>query len=305
MGELVGQTLLSASFSGGGFQPPDGGKDAATTDPILVPAEFWDKLAAAEQRVLMLDYDGTLAPFTVNRMEATPYPGVSEALNDILAAGHTRVVLISGRLLDELYALLNLHEKPEAWGSHGIEHYFPDGRYESTQPDETTSRALQTAEQWAQEAGYAERLECKKGCVVFHWRGQPQDTQLRLRNEVTAAWKPLLCESLELRDFDNGVELRLSAVNKGSAVNQVLAGAGNTTVAAYLGDDLTDEDAFAALGDRGLKVLVRGEPRQTLAEVRLVPPDEVLYFLRTWHDICRGAIHGSRVGGINASPTKR
>ncbi|RME26788.1 MAG: trehalose-phosphatase, partial [Candidatus Zixiibacteriota bacterium] len=49
-----------------------------------------------------------------------------------------------------------------------------------------------------------------------------------------------------------------------------------------LGDDRTDEDAFAALSSRGLKVLVRSEPRETAADLRLVPPDELRSFLDRW-----------------------
>ena len=50
----------------------------------------------------------------------------------------------------------------------------------------------------------------------------------------------------------------------------------------YLGDDLTDEYAFQQLSNRGLKVLVREEPRETLADIRLTPPDELVCFLGKW-----------------------
>jgi trehalose-6-phosphatase len=51
---------------------------------------------------------------------------------------------------------------------------------------------------------------------------------------------------------------------------------------AYLGDDLTDEDAFAAVGDRGLSFLVRGEARASNARYWLRPPEELLEFLDGW-----------------------
>jgi trehalose-phosphatase len=47
----------------------------------------------------------------------------------------------------------------------------------------------------------------------------------------------------------------------------------------YIGDDLTDEDAFRALGDRGVGILVAEEPRETAAEYRLRDPEEVRRFL--------------------------
>ena len=51
---------------------------------------------------------------------------------------------------------------------------------------------------------------------------------------------------------------------------------------AYLGDDLTDEDAFAAVGDRGFSILVRTEVRASCARFWLRPPQELLEFLDEW-----------------------
>ena len=53
-------------------------------------------------------------------------------------------------------------------------------------------------------------------------------------------------------------------------------------VAAYLGDDLTDEDAFKAIKGKGIGVLVREEPRKTAADIWIKPPDELLSFLSNW-----------------------
>ena len=52
----------------------------------------------------------------------------------------------------------------------------------------------------------------------------------------------------------------------------------------FIGDDVTDEDAFAVLADRprALPVLVAAAPRTTRAQVRLSPPEELLTFLERW-----------------------
>jgi trehalose-6-phosphatase len=52
--------------------------------------------------------------------------------------------------------------------------------------------------------------------------------------------------------------------------------------AAYLGDDLTDEDAFAAMGSGGYSILVRTEVRKSRARFWLRPPEELLGFLDEW-----------------------
>jgi trehalose-phosphatase len=76
--------------------------------------------------------------------------------------------------------------------------------------------------------------------------------------------------------------------DKGFVVDTVLREMDTDTVAAYLGDDLTDEDAFKAINGRGLPVLVRGEFRPTAARCWLKPADELLAFLRRWQEACGG-----------------
>ena len=65
--------------------------------------------------------------------------------------------------------------------------------------------------------------------------------------------------------------------------SKYLAGFNGEYVASYLGDDLTDEDAFRALKGRGLSVLVRNELRETLADIWLKPPGELIDFLLKWN----------------------
>ena len=70
--------------------------------------------------------------------------------------------------------------------------------------------------------------------------------------------------------------------NKGLAIKELLAEIAPDDLIAYLGDDLTDEEAFTALDGRGLKVLVRHEFRPTHADVQIAPPEELLQFLDRW-----------------------
>jgi trehalose-phosphatase len=77
------------------------------------------------------------------------------------------------------------------------------------------------------------------------------------------------------------VELRARAYDKGHAVRTVVA-TDDSPVCAYLGDDITDEDAFRAVRPHGLAVLVRESHRSTMADVRLEPPSEVIAFLERW-----------------------
>ena len=65
-----------------------------------------------------------------------------------------------------------------------------------------------------------------------------------------------------MREFDGGIELRAASRNKGDAVRTILSELEPDTPVAYLGDDETDEDAFLALSERGLRVLVRRDWRE-------------------------------------------
>lgn len=247
---------------------------------------FWSRLATATHRLLLLDYDGTLAPFSKERNQAIPYPGVRELLQNMIEAQHSRIVIISGRATKDLVPLLGLENHPEIWGSHGLEHLTADGSYEVTELDSAAQNTLRQAEAWIREAGLQEQSERKPGSVALHWRGMPETEQQRLKTEFCEKWTAAAeAAGLALKEFDGGIELQATVKNKGDAVNAILTETKEKeTAAVYLGDDFTDEDAFKALKGRGLSVLVRKEFRQTAADIWLQPPKELLKFLQRWHE---------------------
>ena len=85
-----------------------------------------------------------------------------------------------------------------------------------------------------------------------------------------------------MKEFDGGIELRVPARDKGDGVRTILGEMENDAIVAYLGDDLTDEDAFRAIKGKGLGVLVRKKLRPTAADVWIRPPKELLEFLAEW-----------------------
>lgn len=247
-------------------------------------------MRTAPSRVLLLDYDGTLAPFRIARDEAVPYPGVREVLDAIVRDGRSRVVVVSGRRPRELLPLLGLERTPEVWGSHGLERLHADGRHEVAPLPPAAERGLRAARTRAAEAGFAGSCEEKPGCLALHWRGVPETARQRMREFAARTWAPLADASeLELHEFDGGAELRAGVRDKGDAVRTVVDEAGAEAAVAYLGDDRTDEDAFRALRGRGWGVLVRPEFRATAADLWIRPPEELLAFLRRWRRECRAA----------------
>jgi trehalose 6-phosphate phosphatase len=240
-------------------------------------------VAKASQSLLMLDYDGTLAPFHQNPEEALPYPGISPLLEEIDRVGRTRVVIITGRDANDLIPLLDVEPRPEIWGLHGLQRLKPDGRAELSPLDDRTVAALAAAENWLLYQHLQSMAERKAGSVAVHWRGTNEFEVEAIRGRVLMGWKPLAKYTrLDLLEFDGGVEIRAHHADKGTAVRALLSEMTPGVPAADLGDDFTDEQAFEAVNGRGLSVLVRPRWRMTAAQMWLKPPGEVLNFLQRW-----------------------
>jgi trehalose 6-phosphate phosphatase len=251
-----------------------------------VYSQFLERVSRAPERLLLLDYDGTLAPFTPDRTRAFPYREIPELISKIMRCG-TRVVLVSGRPATELVFLSGIHPHPEIWGSHGIERLQPDGAYEVDSPPHLQAQALESAEKSLRAAGLGSRIEVKPGGIAVHWRGLSPEETAAVDSKVRRISSQLVSDyGLLLLPFDGGLELRAPGKNKGDAVLAILREAGKGATAAYLGDDQTDENAFRAIKGRGLAILVRSEPRPTMADVWLRPPDELGRFLRDWLSAC-------------------
>ncbi len=255
-------------------------------DSVYLQA-FWSALEAAPQAALLLDYDGTLAPFRIDPALARPYPGVPALLNRIGQLPDVRLLIVSGRALDDLLPLLALDCAPEVWGSHGRERRLPDGRRGVVPLPEAATAALTQTRDWADPVHrLGGRVEFKPGSVAFHWRGLAPGQQRLLGDEIEARFASLIpAGALRWHAFDGGVELRATGCDKGSVVRQVLFELGEASCVAYLGDDTTDEDAFEALDGRGLRVLVRPKWRTTAADIWLRPPEGLREFLTRWAEI--------------------
>jgi len=247
---------------------------------------FFTRVAATPYRALLLDYDGTLAPFRSARDQAFPYPGVRALLHTLITAGQTRVIVVSGRSIADLERLLGVDPLPELWGSHGWERRLPDGTYRAFELSPRATEGLRAARQVAVMHGFDTLLESKPTSLALHWRGLAPTAMQALRVEIGELWTPIaLHYRLAVHPFDGGLELQIPSHNKGTAVQTVLDELDPATTLAYLGDDLTDEDAFRTIGHRGLRILVRPEPRLTAADLWLRPPDDLLAFLRRWADL--------------------
>jgi trehalose 6-phosphate phosphatase len=251
-----------------------------------VLAAFFRQVRTASRRLLILDYDGTLSPFSSQRDRARPYPGVVEALGAIDAGGHTRLAILSGRPVYELSGLLE-GLQIEMWGNYGLERLAPGSGYSSMDLPIESRQILDRA--FEALPGFCRPMvERKLGSIAIHWRGFDLHEQQMLREAAHKSWSGTAQDHrLLLIGFNGGMELRFPFPSKCSAAEVLLAGMGQC-VCAYIGDDSADEDVFREFAGRVLTVRVLHEPGHTAADVTLRSHDEVLDFLRTWNLVCGG-----------------
>ena len=234
------------------------------------------------QRVIFLDYDGTLSPIVPNPEDAHLSEATRAAVAELARRGP--VALVSGRDLPVLRGFVGLEGVYYA-GSHGFDIEGPGGRAFQQEEGKALLPELDAAERELA-AGLADipgaRLERKRFSVAVHWRHVEEARVAEVERRVgeVLARHPRLRRSGGKRVYEVQPDIDW---HKGQAVRwllRTLGLEGEGVVPLYVGDDLTDEDAFEALKGRGLSVVVRGEvERPTAADYALENVEEVRQLL--------------------------
>lgn len=246
----------------------------------------WDDLQArlaAGRVALFLDYDGTLTPIEQRPELAKLSPDMRETLSRL--ADRCPTVIVSGRGRDDVSGLVGLENLIYA-GDHGFDISGPGETriHHEVGADLVPDVACAAGELRRRLADVPGVLvEEKRFTVAVHYRLVAQELLGRVERDVDGVLEShphLVCargkKVLEVKpqlDWD-----------KGKAVLWLLTALGldgPEVLPIYVGDDRTDEDAFAALRGRGLGVLVTATPRPTLADYSLQDPEEVRGFLAT------------------------
>ena len=246
---------------------------------------FFSSLRGAQAPLLLLDYDGTLADFRIDRFTARPWSGVRELLTEIQKDNCTQLRVITGRPAGEINPLLQLPAPVEVWGLHGAERLFTDGRRELQEAPTEALDKLDQLRLLLRKDAFGGLFEDKPNAVVMHWRGHSPHRAKLIEQKTRAVFEPAAeVVGLSLLPFESGIELRVGR-DKGGAVQAVIEQFGLDAPVAFLGDDLTDESAFRAvngLENPNLSVLVRKSLRDTSAAIWLKPPEELRWFLKRW-----------------------
>ena len=247
--------------------------------------EFFSAFHGASGSLLLLDYDGTLAGFRIDRFKARPWAGVTELLARIERQGRTRIAIVTGRPATEIPPMLALDPPPEVWGLHGAERLYPDGRRELEKQTPGVRQALQDLRKRLERDSLGGLFEDKPNAAVIHWRGRTLEQAREIEQRTRELFEPIArLDGLRLLKFEAGLELRAGR-DKGGAVREIISESQTGAPLTYLGDDLTDEAAFKQVNEAKaphLSVLMRRAPRKTVADVWLKPPVELREFLRMW-----------------------
>jgi len=252
----------------------------AHIDVTGVP-NFWERVAASRHAILLLDYDGTLAPFHADRMQARLYPGMDERLQRLAELDNTTVALVSGRPVAEIQKLTGFTNLLIA-GTHGFELYRPGVGITQMPLPAGVEASLDEARRAAAALVGDYRAERKIATVALHVRGLDAREADRVTGEFRSVVEPMAGEHLEVRDFNGGVELRVRGRDKGIAIAEIIAELPDADLVVYIGDDDTDEDAFRALPPHGIGIKVGDLDRPTAAHGRLESPAAVLQLLTDW-----------------------
>jgi alpha,alpha-trehalase len=243
-------------------------------------AEIGERIG--ERRVaVFLDYDGTLTPI-VSRPE---YAVLPESMRSTLMelSTHCTVALVSGRGLADVKALVGIEDIYYA-GSHGFEMAGPDGFERENEEAVRFLDDLDRAQAYLEEelaAVPGSQVERKRFTIAIHYRNVGEE----LVGEVDAAVKRAHRRFPGFRRTEGKKVFELQPDidwNKGRAIEWLMEAvdiAGPGFVPLYIGDDITDEDAFEALKARGITVVVGDGERCTGAQYRLESPEEVGLFI--------------------------
>jgi trehalose-phosphatase len=277
--ETRGKDSRDENSDGGGKR--EQGRKIRDLPPALERKDEIADLLAGAIPAVFLDYDGTLTPIVEDPTEAQ----LSEETRTVLRALARRCALsiVSGRDRWDVQKLVDVEGLIYA-GSHGFDVKGPEGlrdqRGDEFLPalDEAARRLTPRVE--GVEGASVER---KRYAVAVHFREAGAEAESRIREwvddvegqipELRVTGGKMIFELRPDMDWDKGKAIR--------HLLNILGLKDERAAPIYIGDDLTDEDAFREVQEKGVGVVVRGEDddRETAAKYSLDDPSEVRDFL--------------------------
>lgn len=235
--------------------------------------------------LLILDYDGTLSPIVADPEKAILPEASKEALVQLSQV--IPVAVISGRDRMDVEEKVDFDQLIYA-GSHGLDMAGPEGL---DIPEKVGDEILHSLRKAAENLKQA--LEDVKGCLV---ESKKYAIAVHYRNvedaEVERVKDAVLQELEKHKNLKKGTGKKILELkpaidwHKGRAVIWLLEALGldeKTGIPIFIGDDITDEDAFASISGQGIGILVGTHGEQTAATYALEDTEEVRLFLEKFY----------------------
>ncbi|GAA2530523.1 trehalose-phosphatase [Pilimelia columellifera] len=263
-------------------------KEPALTEADAELRSAIGRIARVPSLLVACDYDGTLAPIVTDPTRAVPLPESVAAIRALASLPQTTVAVVSGRALRDLATLSRLPSEVHLVGSHGSE--FDIGFVESLAPELVAlrSRVLAQLEVVVRDLPGV-RLEVKPASVAVHTRAAEPAITAHVVETVragVASWP-----DVHVTQGKEVIELSVVATHKGTALDALRMQLSASAVL-FLGDDVTDENAFAHLSgpDVGIKI---GDG-ETQATYRVASPLDAARLLGQLLETRRSWLYGER-----------
>jgi trehalose 6-phosphate synthase/phosphatase len=201
----------------------------------------------SDRALLLLDYDGTLVPFSPRPADAMPGPGLLGVLGDLARNPRHEVVLISGRdkeTLERWFGGLNVGLVAE----HGAWIKERGGEWQTAEAlsGEWKRDVYPVLESWVDRTP-GSFIEEKGFSLVWHYRrAAPGLGELRARELMNNLSSAIASLNLQVLEGSKVVEVKNAGINKGRAAQRWISRQGWDFLLG-MGDDWTDEDTFSVL----------------------------------------------------------
>ncbi len=239
-------------------------------DGPRLPESVLDRLADAKRLLVAVDFDGVLAPIVPVPADARALPAGSAALTALASLPSTTVAVISGRGLTDLTTVSGLtgDDGMQLIGSHGAEPSGVGLALDDAARDLLVRLRASLTELVDGRPGVY--VEDKPAGAAVHVRRADPDVAAAALEAVRAG--PAGWDGVAVTEGKAVIDMAVVKMDKGAAVDMVREQTGADTVL-FLGDDVTDERAFAVM--RYTDVGVKVGPGDTLARHRVPDPAAV------------------------------
>ncbi len=241
------------------------------------------RIGHSRRLLLMLDFDGTLAPITTDPAKSYLSPEIKAYLSTISRMDWATIAVLSGRSLADVKKRIGLKNIYYA-GSHGLEIYGPSLKFLHPEASHAKSHIedLRTTIENKLGSIHGAIIERKRFSFSFHYRLiKTRDTRRALNQLRSIICHSPIGEEVSIIKGKKVIEVvpRIDW-NKGAAVRYVIKHTGRRVIPIYLGDDVTDETAFEALRKVNGVAIRIGRSKRTAAPFYLRDQSQILSFLR-------------------------